>query len=575
MKWTVGRKIASGFALALVILILVGTVSYISTSKFIESAQWVTHSYQVIDNSEALLSSLENAETGQRGYLITGEESYLAPYNGASQAVRADMERIRSLTMDDPAQQRRLAELQPLIAAKFAELRQTIELRRQKGYQAALPLILSNKGKETMDAIRKIVGRMENEERQLLKQRDMEERDLARKTELTIAYGMVLAVILLVLVGFMTARNITRPLRTLSAAAERISLGDLNVNFSPNGRSDEVGVLSRAFVAMARSLDGLAEAAERIAAGDMSAPLEARSEQDVLGNAFITMREGLRRSTGEIKESVNVLSASASQILAATTQVASGAAESATAIAQTTATVEEVKQTAQLSSQKAKQVSDAAQRSVEVAQTGKQAVEEAIEKMNRIRQQMESIAESIVGLSEQSQAIGEIMATVNDLADQSNLLAVNAAIEAAKAGEQGRGFAVVAQEIRALAEQSKQATTRVRSILGDIQKATTAAVMATEQGNRAVEAGVQQSLQAGESVQRLAEGIAQAAQAATQIAASAQQQLVGMDQVAMAMESVKQASSQNVASTRQAENVAQSLHALGQKLRELVAQYRV
>ncbi len=113
--------------------------------------------------------------------------------------------------------------------------------------------------------------------------------------------------------------------------------------------------------------------------------------------------------------------------------------------------------------------------------------------MKRIQTHMDSIAASIVRLSDQSQAIGEIIASVNDLAEQSNLLAVNAAIEAAKAGEQGKGFAVVAQEVRSLAEQSKQATAQVRNILGDIQKATSAAVMATEQGSKAVEAGVKQS----------------------------------------------------------------------------------
>ncbi|MHB9100993.1 MAG: methyl-accepting chemotaxis protein [Sulfuricella sp.] len=143
-------------------------------------------------------------------------------------------------------------------------------------------------------------------------------------------------------------------------------------------------------------------------------------------------------------------------------------------------------------------------------------------------------------------------------------------MEAAKAGEQGKGFAVVAQEIKSLAEQSKQATAQVRTILGDIQKATGTAVLATEQGNKAVEAGVQQSAQAGESIRLLADSVNEAAQAATQIAASSRQQLVGMDQVGMAMENIKQASAQNVAGARQAEVAAQSLHELGRKLSDMV-----
>ena len=274
--------------------------------------------------------------------------------------------------------------------------------------------------------------------------------------------------------------------------------------------------------------------------------------------------------TRELRESIAQLSSSSAEILATTTQVASSAAETAAAVSETTATVEEVKQTAQHASQKAKYVSDSAQKASNVSQAGRRSVEEALHVMHRIREQMGSIAESIVQLSEQSHAIGQIIATVNDLAEQSNLLAVNAAIEAARAGEQGKSFGVVAHEIRSLAEQSKQATGQVRTILGDIQKATNIAVLATEQGNKAVEAGVKQSSETDEAIRLLSASINEAAQAATQIAASSHQQMVGMDQVAVAMNNIKEASEQNVAGTRQAELAAQGLHQMGVRLRLLV-----
>ena len=293
----------------------------------------------------------------------------------------------------------------------------------------------------------------------------------------------------------------------------------------------------------------------------------------VLGIAFGAL---LTRSiTRQLRESITQLSSSSAEILATTTQVASGAAETSSAVSETSATVEEVKQAAGVSSQKAKYVSESAQKVAQVSQAGRKSVEGTIQGMQRIQEQMESVAESIVRLSEQSQAIGEIIATVNDLAEQSNLLAVNAAIEAARAGEHGKGFAVVAQEVKSLAEQSKQATAQVRTILGDIQKATGAAVLATEQGAKAVEAGVKQSGEAGESIRLLADSVSEAAQAATQIAASSQQQMVGMDQVALAMENIKQASMQNFSGTRQAETAAHSLHELGQKLKGLAEQYKV
>ncbi|MGH8056116.1 MAG: methyl-accepting chemotaxis protein [Candidatus Entotheonellia bacterium] len=322
----------------------------------------------------------------------------------------------------------------------------------------------------------------------------------------------------------------------------------------------------------------IAEAARQVAARDLTVKVTAQRRGDEIGvlvEAFEQMLENLREVMRQLGESAQVLTSSASEIVAKATEVASGTAEAATSVNEATATVEEVKQTTQVSSQRAKYVSESAQKAVQVSQAGKKAVDETIEGMSRIRHQVESIAESIVRLSEQSQAIAGIIATVSDFADQSNLLAVNASIEAAKAGEQGRGFAVVAQEVKSLAEQSKQATAQVRAILNDIHKATSAAVMATEQGSKAVEAGVKQSTEAGESIRALAESIAEAAQATAQITASSQQQLVGMDQVALAMENIKQASTQNVASTKQTETAAQNLHELGQKLKQLVERYKV
>jgi methyl-accepting chemotaxis protein len=276
----------------------------------------------------------------------------------------------------------------------------------------------------------------------------------------------------------------------------------------------------------------------------------------------------------EVKETVNILASSASQILAATTQVASGTVETATAISETTATVEEVQQAAKLSAQKAKNVADSAQKVVQVSQNGQKAVDETVTGMNRIREQMDSIARTIVRLSEQSQSIGGIIASVTDIADQSKLLAVNAAIEAAKAGEYGKGFAVVAQEIKNLAGQSKQATSEVRNILNDVQKATSAAVMATEQGSKAVETGVKQSALAGEAIRFLAESSNDAVQSATQIVASSQQQVVGMDQISVAMQNINQAGTETAVSMTQSEKSAKSLYELGQKLKDLVDRFK-
>ena len=337
-------------------------------------------------------------------------------------------------------------------------------------------------------------------------------------------------------VAFYMNRIIAKPLIDISRVAERITSGDLTVSHTVEDRSDEVGALSQ---------------------------------------TFRTMVERLQKQTRDIAEAINVLTSSSSQIATTVTQLAAGTEQTAVAVNETTTTAEEVKQAATVSNQKVKRVTEVAQNAVQISKTGENLVNETIEGINRIKGQMEYIAETIIKLSEHNQAISEIIASVDDLAEQSNLLAVNAAIEATKVGEQGKGFIVVANEIKNLAEQSRQATKQVRTILNNIQKSTSTAVMATEKGGRSIEAVVKQSVGTGDAIKGLTRSIEEASQAVVQISASNQQQLVGMDQVVLAMANIKQATAQNAASTKQVEMTVRSLNEIGQKLKEMVRYYTI
>ena len=250
--------------------------------------------------------------------------------------------------------------------------------------------------------------------------------------------------------------------------------------------------------------------------------------------------------------------------------MAASTTETSSSITETVSTVEELLQTARLTSEKARNVAQSAHFAVQTSQEGENAIEETINKISTIRIEMESIGETVQRLNEQSLAIEDIIDSVRDLADQSRLLSVNASIEAAKAGEQGKGFSVVAGEIKSLADRSREATEQVKSILEDTRKWIGAVVMATEQGNKAVAAGVKQSKLAGESIRSLGKSVMESADAATIIHSSNEQQTVGVDQVSNAIAYIDQAMRQNVTGINQLEDAARQISDLGISLRELI-----
>ena len=319
-----------------------------------------------------------------------------------------------------------------------------------------------------------------------------------------------------------------------------------------------------------------------VAKGDLSirirVPENVQGDDDplvILGRQLNDTTASLQSMTQQVHTASTELSTASAEIMAVTTQQASGASEQSAAIAQTTTTVDEVKTIAEQTAQRTQEMTSTAKHTLEVSHTGQRAVLDAIEAMNQIKQQVEGIAANILALSEQTQQIGEIIATVNDLASQSNLLALNASVEASRAGEHGRGFAVVAMEVRTLAEQSKAATAQVKGILSEIQQSTNSTVMATEEGVKCVERGVERIGLTRQSIEQLSGVIDEMAQASMQLAAGSHQQAIGVEQVSLAMRNINQATMQNLASTRQAEKAVQDLNTLAVELDRAVTLYKL
>jgi methyl-accepting chemotaxis protein len=380
--------------------------------------------------------------------------------------------------------------------------------------------------------------------------------------------------VFVLLFAYFIARYFTRPIIYLTDIAEKMALGDMEQDISVS-IEDEIGDLANSFITLQKTMHEKTILAKEISEGNLLINAQPLSDKDTMGYSFQTMVEKLRSQLNNIGEGISVLASSSSEIMASVSQLASSSAETATSVSETTTTVEEVKQTAIISNNKARAVSDNAIRMTEISKEGIKAIANTLEGMNRIKHQMSAIAGMVVRLSEQSQTIGEITATVTELAEQSNLLSVNAAIEAAKAGEQGKGFTVVAQEIKVLASRSKDATAQVRNILHDVQKSISSTVMATEEGGKAVDEGMKLTGLSGDAIKMLTDSVIDASNAALQIAASSQQQLEGMDQVVTAMENIREASTQTVTSTQQSVDSVNELQKVGQKLDELMKQYKL
>ncbi len=361
---------------------------------------------------------------------------------------------------------------------------------------------------------------------------------LLDKLRINILGTAVILIALVMLVGFFQSKIIAQPINDLSYRFVMLNDGDFTVEIPEihKNRQDEIGILIKSFNDWTRQF-----------------------------------RKQLKR----LMDSTSLLVSSMSRISTTASQLASSASETSSSISEVTTTVEEVKQTSHLATEKAKYVSQSADATAKISYAGKKATENTRAGINRIREEMNYIAESTVQLSDQTKSIEEIINTVSDIADQSNILSVNAAIEAAKAGEHGKGFAVVAQEVKSLADQSKEATNQIRAILEDIQRATGSAVMATERGIKTVEEAVELSEQAGDAIDRLATKVTESAESALQITASNQQQLAGMDQLSQAMESINDATQQNLEAVKQLEEALKGLEDLVQTMNDITSSYKI
>jgi methyl-accepting chemotaxis protein len=588
-------RILAAFGVPTAVTLVTSVVLFGALTQSLDATDRVRHTEQVIADANELIKSAVDAETGERGFIITTAETFLAPFTRGNITFDRTAAELRALVSDSPPQVARVDQAIRL-HQQWIDRAATPEIgaTRTGDAETAARLVASGPGKPLVDQLRAVVGNLVETEQNLLHARIASSDSAAGAARTVVFAGFGLLVVLELTIGLRLSNGLSGSAQAVTRAAQQLAHGETTIRAEVRSR-DEIGELAAAFNRMADRLSQTArteretkeelraavrdysEFAARVAGGDLTATVVAHGGQDLqdLSKNLNSMVRGLADISGQVREGVQRIRTSTSEILAAVSQHTASACQQSAAINETATTVDEVRVASEQTAHTARAVAEQAEGSVRVSDEGTRAAETITRAMEEIRERVEAIARDILTLSRQTQQIGEITATVNDLASQSNILALNASIEAAKAGEHGRGFAVVATEVRNLAEQSKAATAQVRKILGDIQTATTAAVLATEQGTRVVVEGLELSGRAGDGIRSLAETIREASHAAQQIAASAQQQSAGMDQIAHAMKDVNESVAQFVAAARHSEQAAEDLNELSSQLAALTERYRL
>lgn len=534
------QKLYTGFGVVLLVILLLVLSTWRGFDQVDGAVKHNIHTYNVINASADLLVSLVNIETGARGFVITGRDQFLGPLESGERDFQSNLALLRQLTKDNPAQQRRLAETQAMHDQWLREdINIYLELRRQvvagqQSFEALIERVATGSSKVKVDAMRRLISDIQGEERALLAQRTAS-MNAAKFLSLTILLaGGVIATLLAMSVAFVMSRSIAGRLQQVVEVARSIAQGRLDSRIQRGGR-DEIGVL----------LD-----------------------------AFATMQERLREMIGQIRVGAGQLVEAAQNISSASTQLSVSTQEQSQAASSMAATVEELTVSINHVADNANEAhalsSDSGRQSAE----GGAVIQETLASMQSIADTVQGAAAQIAELGQQSDQISSIVNVIKEIADQTNLLALNAAIEAARAGEQGRGFAVVADEVRLLAQRTANSTQEITEMIKKIQAGTRNAVSNMEVGVQQVSGGLEQASQAGDAIVAIRQASGRVVDVVDQISLALREQTVASQDVARNVERIAQMSVHNSEAVAETSRTAQGLQQLALTLEKQVASFR-
>ncbi len=427
---------------------------------------------------------------------------------------------------------------------------------------------------------------------------------------------LFIAIAISLLAGYFIAIKISKPIKVLNEAAGKVAEGDVNVTVT-NDAKDEVGKLASSFNVMVENIrtsmkdiqeksDEAAKAAneareirdqaldnqkylerstkvllgemDKFSNGDLTVNIIPENADDDIGKVFIGFTNSvakINQAINEVLEAVGATASAANQISSSAEELAAGSQEQSSQTSEVATAIEQMAATITQTTQHVVQTNEAAKDSGDMAKNGQKVIEATIAGMKKIEEVVSHSSKIILELGESSGQIGEIIQVINDIADQTNLLALNAAIEAARAGEQGRGFAVVADEVRKLAERTSSATNEIEGMVTKIQKDSKNAVDAIEQGNAEVSKGMEEASKAGESMAKIVQSSDEVLDISTQVATASEEQSATVEQISKSVEGINIVSQESAVGVQQVASASTDLSQLAENLQTLVSQFKL